>query len=70
LGNTLETFDCDRLPNPNRTHIHDLVTGRCIDEIVAVLIDGATAPANHIWPRHLAMALSARDAGTLDVVFA
>ena len=28
LGKTLETFDFDRLPNLNRTHIHDLATGR------------------------------------------
>src|SRR6202171_6430828 len=32
MGKTLETFDFDRLPNLNRTHIHDLDTGRYIDE--------------------------------------
>jgi hypothetical protein len=28
MSKTLETFDFGRLPNLNRTHIHDLATGR------------------------------------------
>jgi len=37
---TLEGFDFDRLPNLNRTAIHDLATCRFIEEKVAVLIVG------------------------------
>src|SRR5471030_1483565 len=37
---TLEGFDFDRLPGLNRAAIHDLATGRFIDEKVAVLIAG------------------------------
>jgi energy-coupling factor transporter ATP-binding protein EcfA2 len=67
MGKTLETFDFDRLPNLNRTHIHDLATGRYIDEKVAVLIAGPTGTGKS----HLAQALgncAARQGH--DVVFA
>jgi DNA replication protein DnaC len=37
---TLEGFDFDRLPNLNRTAVHDLATCRFIEEKVAVLIVG------------------------------
>ncbi len=40
LGKTLETFNFDRLPKLNRAHIHDLATGRYIDEKVAILMVG------------------------------
>ena len=53
MGKTLETFDFDRLPTLNRTHIHDLATGRYIDEKVAVLIAGPTGTGKS----HLAQAL-------------
>jgi DNA replication protein DnaC len=67
MGKTLETFDFDRLPNLNRTHIHDLATGRYIDEKVAILIAGPTGTGKS----HLAQALgncAARQGR--DVVFA
>ena len=35
LGKTLESFNFDLLPKLNRAHIHDLATGRYIDEKVA-----------------------------------
>jgi DNA replication protein DnaC len=53
MGKTLEAFDFDRLPNLNRTHIHDLATGRYIDEKVAILIAGPTGTGKS----HLAQAL-------------
>jgi len=53
MGKTLETFDFDRLPKLNRTHIHDLATGRYIDEKVAILIAGPTGTGKS----HLAQAL-------------
>ena len=37
---TLEGFDFDRLPNLNRTAVHDLATCRFNEEKVAVLIVG------------------------------
>jgi len=37
---TLEGFDFDRLPNLNRTAVHDLATCRFIEEKVAVLVVG------------------------------
>jgi DNA replication protein DnaC len=42
LGRTLDTFDFDRLPKPNRPHIRDLATGRYIGEKVCVLVVGQT----------------------------
>jgi DNA replication protein DnaC len=53
LGKTLESFNFDLLPKLNRAHIHDLATGRYIDEKVAVLIVGQTG----VGKSHLAQAL-------------
>jgi DNA replication protein DnaC len=67
MGKTLESFDFDRLPGLNRTHIHDLATGRYIDERVAILIAGPTGTGKS----HLAQALghcAARQGH--DIVFA
>jgi len=50
---TLEGFDFDRLPGLNRAAIHDLATGRFIDEKVAVLIAGPCGTGKS----HLAQAL-------------
>jgi DNA replication protein DnaC len=50
---TLEGFDFDRLPDLNRAAIHDLATGRFIDEKVAVLIAGPCGTGKS----HLAQAL-------------
>lgn len=50
---TLEGFDFDRLPNLNRAMVHDLATGRFIDEKVAVLIAGPCGTGKS----HLAQAL-------------
>ncbi|HZZ02332.1 ATP-binding protein [Paraburkholderia sp.] len=49
LGKTPGTFNFDRLPKLNRAHIHDLATGRYIDEKVAILMAGQTgAGKSHI----------------------
>ena len=53
LGKTLESFDFDRLPKLNRAHLHDLATGRYIDEKVAILMVGQTG----VGKSHLAQAL-------------
>src|ERR1700753_4029504 len=53
LGKTLETFNFDRLPKLNRTHIYDLATGRYIDEQVAILMVGQTG----VGKSHIAQAL-------------
>ncbi|KVN97967.1 ATP-binding protein [Burkholderia ubonensis] len=53
MGKTLETFDFDRLPTLNRSHVHDLATGRYLDEKVAILIAGPTGTGKS----HLAQAL-------------
>ena len=37
---TLECFDFDRLPTLNRALVHDLATGRFVEEKVAILIVG------------------------------
>jgi len=50
---TLEGFDFDRLPGLNRALVHDLATGRYIDEKVAVLIAGPCGTGKS----HLAQAL-------------
>lgn len=50
---TLEGFDFDRLPNLNRALVHDLATGRFIEEKVAVLIAGPCGTGKS----HLAQAL-------------
>lgn len=50
---TLESFDFDRLPTVNRALIHDLATGRFIEERVAVLIVGPCGTGKS----HLAQAL-------------
>jgi DNA replication protein DnaC len=50
---TLEGFDFDRLPGLNRALIHDLATGRYIEEKVAVLIAGPCGTGKS----HLAQAL-------------
>lgn len=51
--NTVECFDFDRLPTLNRALVHDLTTGRYIDEKVAVLIAGPCGTGKS----HLAQAL-------------
>lgn len=53
MGKTLEAFNFDLLPKLNRAHIHDLATGRYIDEKVAILIAGQTG----VGKSHLAQAL-------------
>ncbi len=50
---TVEGFDFDRLPTLNRALVHDLATGRYIDEKVAVLIAGPCGTGKS----HLAQAL-------------
>jgi len=50
---TLESFDFDRLPNLNRALVHDLATGRFIEEKVAVLIAGPCGTGKS----HLAQAI-------------
>lgn len=50
---TLEGFDFGRLPNLNRSLIHDLATGRFIEEKVAVLIAGPCGTGKS----HLAQAI-------------
>lgn len=50
---TLEGFDFSRLPNLNRSLVHDLATGRFIAEKVAVLIAGPCGTGKS----HLAQAL-------------
>lgn len=50
---TLESFDFDRLPTLNRALVHDLATGRYIEEKVAVLIAGPCGTGKS----HLAQAL-------------
>ncbi len=50
---TLEDFDFGQLPNLNRTLIHDLATGRFIEEKVAVLIAGPCGTGKS----HLAQAI-------------
>lgn len=50
---TLEGFDFERLPDLNRALIHDLATGRFIEEHVAVLIAGPCGTGKS----HLAQAL-------------
>lgn len=53
MGKTLEAFNFDLLPKLNRAHIHDLATGRYIDEKIAILIAGQTG----VGKSHLAQAL-------------
>jgi DNA replication protein DnaC len=53
MGKTLETFNFDLLPTLNRSYIHDLATGRYIDEKVCVLLVGGTG----VGKSHLAQAL-------------
>ena len=53
LGKTLESFNFDLLPKLNRAHIHDLATGRYIDEKVCVLMVGQIG----VGKSHLAQAL-------------
>jgi DNA replication protein DnaC len=50
---TLEDFDFSQLPNLNRALIHDLATGRFIEEKVAVLIAGPCGTGKS----HLAQAI-------------
>ena len=50
---TLESFDFSRLPNLNRALVHDLATGRFIEEKVAVLIAGPCGTGKS----HLAQAI-------------
>jgi DNA replication protein DnaC len=53
LGKTLESFNFDLLPKLNRAHMHDLATGRYIDEKVCILMVGQTG----VGKSHLAQAL-------------
>ena len=53
MGKTLETFNFDLVPKLNRAYIHDLATGRYIDEKVCVLLVGGTG----VGKSHLAQAL-------------
>lgn len=53
LGKTLEAFNFDLLPGLNRAYIHDLATGRYIDEKVAILMVGQTG----VGKSHIAQAL-------------
>jgi DNA replication protein DnaC len=50
---TLEQFDFDRLPQLNRAQVHDLATGRYLDERAPVLIVGPCGTGKS----HLAQAL-------------
>lgn len=50
---TLDGFDFDRLPQVNRTQIHDLATGRYLDEAAPVLVVGPCGTGKS----HLAQAL-------------
>ncbi len=50
---TLECFDFDRLPTLNRALVHDLATGRFVEEKVAVLIVGPCGTGKS----HLAQAI-------------
>ncbi len=50
---TLEGFDFDRLPTLNRALVHDLATGRFVEEKVAVLIVGPCGTGKS----HLAQAI-------------
>jgi DNA replication protein DnaC len=50
---TLECFDFDRLPGLNRALVHDLATGRFVEEKVAVLIVGPCGTGKS----HLAQAI-------------
>ena len=50
---TIEQFDFARLPHLNRALVHDLATGRYLQEKAPVLIVGPCAvPARVIWRRH------------------
>ena len=53
MGKTLESYNFDLVPKLNRTYIHDLATGRYIDEKVCVLLVGGTG----VGKSHLAQAL-------------
>lgn len=50
---TLECFDFDRLPTLNRALVHDLATGRFVEEKVAILIVGPCGTGKS----HLAQAI-------------
>jgi DNA replication protein DnaC len=66
LGNTLETFNFDRLPRLDRTDIRDFATDRYIDEKFAILMVGQKG----VGKSHIAQALghcAARQG--LDVLF-
>ncbi|RQR21012.1 ATP-binding protein [Burkholderia sp. Bp9143] len=52
MGKTLETFNFDLLPNLNRAYVHDLATGRYLDEKVGILMAGQTGTGKS----HLAQA--------------
>ena len=46
----LDQFDFERLPQLNRALVHELATGRYLDERVPVLIGGTVAPARRRYP--------------------
>jgi DNA replication protein DnaC len=63
---TLESFDFERLPTLNRALVHDLATGRFIEERVSVLIAGPCGTGKS----HLAQALGHAAARSgYDVLF-
>jgi len=47
----LEQFDLERLPHLNRAQVHDLATGRYLEEHAPVLIVAPAAPARAILRR-------------------
>ena len=57
---TLDQFDLERLPNLNRSLVHDLATGRYLQEKAPVLIVGPAAPVNLTWLRPWGTAPCAR----------
>jgi DNA replication protein DnaC len=57
---TLEQFDFERLPKLNRALVHDLATGRYLQEHAPVLIVGPSGIGKSHWPRPLGIAPYAR----------
>jgi DNA replication protein DnaC len=57
---TIEQFDFDRLPHLNRALVHDLATGRYLQEKAPVLIVGPCGTGRAIWRKHLDIVLCVR----------
>ena len=53
-------FEFDRLPSTNRALVHDLATGRCIQEKARCSSWAPAAPARATWPRPSGTARCAR----------